>query len=304
MRITKYLSTFAFTLALLILAGLTWTKQVEAGEGLNVAPPLITAGLQAGDERTWEIMLINPGLQPRRAVFVVKSLEIANGKFYPSLNTQEAMSWISVPTTEYEVPPQEKLIVPVTINVPAGAVAGSYQFALLFRDTEVSMGEQGANVAAIGEVGPAFLLNVGTGLSEDLIPVAFYPEQSVTISPTANLFAELRNQGEAHVLAQGVVNIQPRLFSANLVKRDFNQSHRSQPVGTASIYAVSAEINPLLPGPYTAELAVVYGSTNKVFTITTEFWYIPTWLIVGGGVAISFLVLSILRARRRHNLEY
>jgi hypothetical protein len=299
MRNINHFYTATFTLAFLSFAALTLTSQVNAAEGLNVAPPLITAGLQAGDERTWEILLTNPGLQPRSAVFVIKSLEIANGKFYPSLNTQEAMSWISVPTTEYEIPPQEKLVVPVTINVPTNAVAGAYQFALLFRDTEVSMGEQGANVAAIGEIGPAFLLNIGTGLTEELIPIAFYSEQQVTTSPTANLLAELRNQGEAHVLAQGVVNIQPKLFSANLVKRDFNQTHRSQPVGTASIYAVSAEINPLLPGPYTAELAVVYGSTNKVFTVTTEFWYIPTWLIIGGGVAIIFLILSILRARRR-----
>jgi hypothetical protein len=57
----------------------------------------------------------------------------------------------------------------------------------------------------------------------------------------------------------------------------------------------------LLPGRYTAQMALFYGlngnSTQEV-TATTSFWYLPWWSIVALGIILLFIALMIWLVRR------
>ncbi len=47
-------------------------------------------------------------------------------------------------------------------------------------------------------------------------------------------------------------------------------------------------------GRYTAELAVTYGSTNKLITAKTSFWVIP-WMVTLAGLAVLVIALLLLK---------
>src|SRR5690606_1614336 len=74
----------------------------QSMDPLTVSPAIISEGLQAGDQRSWDILLINSSLQPRRVFFTVKAFEAIEGEIRLSAVDQAVSSWLTVNGTEFE----------------------------------------------------------------------------------------------------------------------------------------------------------------------------------------------------------
>jgi hypothetical protein len=58
----------------------------------------------------------------------------------------------------------------------------------------------------------------------------------------------------------------------------------------------------LMPGRYTAQLAVFYGlngNTNQEITATTTFWYLPVWFLIVAFLVLFLIVLGIYLLQRK-----
>ncbi|HKR81561.1 MAG TPA: hypothetical protein VJR27_01015 [Candidatus Saccharimonadales bacterium] len=228
--------------------------------------------------------------------------------------------FVSMPST-VDVPAGKAVNVPITVSVPANQGAGSYYSAIEYT-AQNSPGQQNVTLAASSV---SLMFVTVPGHAHEYMQLkqfgAFIPTSDdehgnfsswFFTSPPKVLAYVVQNQGNVAEEPTGSIAIknmfgkQVKLIDQANPKKQLaliDQLRRFEACvnpGTKTTKAASGQdqttviCNPtrLMPGRYTAELAVFYGlngNTNQEITATAAFWYLPIWFLI-----VVFLVLFLV----------
>ncbi len=229
------------------------------------------------------------------------------------------------------VPAGQSVNVPVTISVPASQGAGSYYSAVEYT-AQNTPGQQNVTLAA-SSVSLMFVTVPGHANEHMQLERfgAFIPNtdgvdgnfSSLFFTSTPNTLAYVvQNQGDVaeqptgSILVKNMFGKQVKVIEQANPKnqlaligqtRRFESCVQQQNKTTKAVTGqeqtnVVCESPHLMPGRYTAELAVFYGlngNTNQEIVGTTSFWYLPVWFLIVVLVVLVIIAFGIYKLQRR-----
>jgi len=229
------------------------------------------------------------------------------------------------------VPGGQAVNVPITISVPADQGAGSYYSAVEYT-AQNTPGQQNVTLAA-SSVSLLFVTVPGHANEHMQLQRfgAFVPSSDGTSGNFSSLFFTSTPSTLAYVVQnQGSVAEQPTgsILVKNMFGKQVKVIEQANPKTQLALIGqtrrfeacmqqrntvaksasgqdqtnVVCESPHLMPGRYTAELAVFYGlngNTNQEIVGTTSFWYLPAWFLVFLVIVLAALVLGIYLLQRK-----
>ena len=288
----------------------------NAGQALEIAPPVITISANPGETINTKISLRDVSTSKLIVTGQVNDFVAGGEDGTPKIlldddgtdNPYSLKSWIS-PLPQLVLKPREIKNLPVTINVPSNASPGGYYAVVRFTATPPELESTGVSLSA--SLGALILIRVNGDVDESMEIAEFSINKN---GKTGSLFEKtplefvqrIKNTGNIHDAPTGQVMITDMFgkkvatVNVNLPPRNIlPQSIRkfTQPLDSSVIG------NKVLFGKYTAEFRMVYGADKEVITSNLTFWVIPYTLIGVGiaGLVIGFFALRFLVQRyNRH----
>ncbi|MCB7136441.1 DUF916 domain-containing protein [Cellulosimicrobium marinum] len=239
----------------------------------------------------------------------------ANGRFNMLPSDQEstaAGTWFTV-QDEVEVDPDETVVVPYTIAVPANATPGDHPAGVAASIRSTSTGEGGTNLGVESRVG----FRVTTRVTGEVQPVLVVDDVRASYTPSWNPFAagDLRvsydvvNEGNVRLGADGTVEASG-LFG--LLSRDADAEPLTEvlPGGSLASTVDVDQVWPLGPVTTTVTLTPVPVADDEIeaaldpVTVSVTTWAIP-WpqLLLAAIVVVIVLGVRDERRRRRKRLD-
>lgn len=314
-----------FLVAVTINGGLYVSAQEEAsqtgGSGLSISPTRTELSVLPGatDKVTVSIKNITSG-----AIFAeisIDDFEPDNETGAPKIITNgdrnaASISGFVTPIEGVRLEPDESKDITLDVSIPNDAAPGGYYGAVRFKAVPVT-----ANGATDGSSEVSLTANL---LSLVLIEVpgditqkvavnslrAYLDDKSgVIFTKKPNFLGiEIENLGNSFIKPFGTVNV-TNFLGNQVFSYELNDSNPRSNVlpGSTRLYKdaledVEAKIvndkqdetrkSPIsMPGRYTVVANVSYGNGGEVFTVRSNFWYLPVWFIVTVLVVILALVL-------------
>ncbi len=280
--------------------------QTNAGQGLEIAPPLINLTADPGQIIHTQMRVRNVTTQ----TVVVKAQYddfVASGEDgQPKLlldNTEKSpysiKDWLSTPANETLIPQQQKTI-DITVTVPKDASPGGHYGVVRFTALPPDATETSVSLSA--SVGSLLLVNVSGNVIQKAAIAELYTSQHgkkrsffeygpVTIS------TRVSNTGNVHVQPTGHMQI-TNMFGKQVASFEVNPNKAN--VLPQSIRRFDQVLNKkLLFGRYKVQTDLVYGTDKKIISSSATFWVLPYKLIV---LALLGLVLLILLIRGYNRL--
>lgn len=286
----------------------------NAGQALEIAPPVITVSANPGQTINTQISLRDVSTSKLIVTGQVNDFVADGEDGTPKIlleddetdNPYSLKSWIS-PLPQLLLEPRQIRNLPVTISVPANASPGGYYAVVRFTATPPELDSTGVSLSA--SLGALILVRVNGDIAESMEIEEFSVNRN---GKTGTLFERtplefverIKNTGNIHDMPTGQVTITD-MFGKKVATVNINLPPRNilpqsirkftQPLDSSVIG------DKMLFGKYTAELRVVYGADKEVITSSLSFWVIPYTLI---GVGIAALVVGFITLRfliRRYN---
>lgn len=290
----------------------TQSNPQNAGQALEIAPPVITLTVNPGQTITTRIYLrdiasTNLNVTGQANDFVAAG-EDGTPKVLLDPNENDPYSlrhWVATLPTLQLIPREIKSMA-VTIRVPKDASPGGHYGVIRFTATPPSLKDTGVSLSA--SLGALLLVTVRGKLVDNLSLQSFTVNQNGKaggfFEAAPLTFSELlRNTGNVHEQPAGQVTVTD-MFGKTLAILGINQPpHNVLPASSRRFDEVldsSVIGNKMLFGRYTATLNATYGN-NKVVTGSISFWVVPYRLIaviIAAGVAGFF---GLRFAIRRYN---
>lgn len=238
--------------------------------------------------------------------------------------------FVNLPST-VNIPAGKAVNVPITISIPATQGAGSYYSAIEY-NAQNNPGQQNVTLAASSV---SLLFVTVPGHAHEYMQLkqfgAFIPTDNdehgsfsswfFTSSPKVLSYL-VQNQGNVaeeptgSILVKNMFGKQAKLIEQANPKKQLalidqtrrfdaclNQGAKTTKSSTGQDQtAVVCNPTHLMPGRYTADLAVFYGlngNTNQEITATTTFWYLPVWFLIVVFVLIFFIVFGVFLLVRK-----
>jgi hypothetical protein len=291
------------------------TQTPNAGQALEIAPPVITISANPGQKIITQISLRDVSTSKLIVTGQVNDFVAGGEDGTPKIllsddegvnNPYSLKSWIS-PLPQLLLEPRQIKNLPVTINVPSNASPGGYYAVVRFTATPPELNSTGVSLSA--SLGALILVRVNGDIAEKMEIEEFSINRN---GKTGSLFEKtplefverIKNTGNIHDMPTGQVTITD-MFGKKVAAVNINLPPRNilpqsirkftQPLDSSVIG------NKILFGKYTAELRVVYGADKEVITSNLTFWVIPYTLI---GIGIATLVIGFFALRfliRRYN---
>lgn len=311
-----YLAIFGISFGALALvsnaatASAATSTSTNAGQALEIAPPVITLSAKPGQTVQVQISLrdISSGsLVVDNAVndFVAggedgtpKILMDNNG----DTNPYSLKSWIN-PIASLLLAPHQIKTLNVTIKVPADATPGGHYGVIRFTAAPSELHTTGVSLSA--SLGSLIMINVSGNTKESLAMSEFSVNKN---GKTASLFEStpitfterIKNSGNVFEEPTGQIAITD-MFGKKIANVNVNlQSHNILPqsIRRFDVPLDSAVIgNRILFGLYHAKLHMTYGASKQILTANLDFWIIPYRLIafsiillVGGFFVLRHLI--------------
>ena len=198
---------FAIIFAIIFFA----TYEEAAAFSINVSPPSVRMSVPQGETRSGTITVENKTDKPMDMRAYAEDWTYApdGGKqFVPAGTTPlSCAKWISIHPQKFRVEANSRIGVQYTISIPADASGGHY--AVIFFESVVSEGE-----AASGNMMVRFAGRIGTIIYQETEGrvnrvgsitsfICGRPDQNSPLK----LNLTLKNEGNTHIIAQGVANI-------------------------------------------------------------------------------------------------
>jgi hypothetical protein len=197
-----------------------------------------------------------------------------------------------------DLAPGAKQVLPVSINVPANAMAGSHLGALrvvsapVGKSPNTQSGSQGALIflrvqgAALDKLA---ISSIGTGQTN--ADHKFFAGRWFSAFPV-DFTATVRNLGDVHHIPAGTLSISD-VFGHVVAKLPFSTD------GDVLLPGGSSPVSQLItghfhPGRYTATLQLPYGQSQKL-EASTSFWVVPMWMW-GVGLVVFLLAYGLAMA--------
>ncbi len=297
-RLLVIIPAFAFVLLPLTAQA----QQGNAGQGLEISPPLLDLKLNPGQILHTTIRLRNVTTGPLVAKAQLNDFVAAGEDGQPKLLLNEneqspysIKSWLStIPAITLQ--PKEQKPIPITITVPKNAGPGGHYGVVRFTGTPP--GVEGAGVSLNASIGTLILVNVSGNVVEQANISDMYTMQNgkhrwlFEYGPVS-LVEKIQNTGNTHVKPSGTVRVVNMLGKDTATFKLNENGGNVLPGSTRKFEQVLG--NKFLIGRYKVQADVVYGSTGKIVSRTISFWVIPYKLIL---IIILIIVLLIFFMRR------
>lgn len=305
MRMARRLITIIWLAALVapyvappVLAAPTATAPAtrQAGEGLELSPPVIELAANPGQTVSVSIRLRNVTTQTLLAIAKADDFGAQGEDGSPHILLDEAAAtrfslkyWVS-PVSNLLMVSEEIKTATIKIVVPANAEPGGHFGVIRF--TAVPQGPNGNGVALSASIGSLILLKVNGAITEKMNLIEQYVSHnnqkgSLFESGPIVLSQRIRNTGSVHLAPTGTIDITDT-FGKNVASLKVNDPPRNVLPDSVRRFDETWGKKWLF-GHYTAHLKLKYGSTSQVIAGTLGFWVIPYKLIL-----ITLLILIVV----------
>jgi hypothetical protein len=300
----------AWTANTVTAAPTTAPPSANAGQALEIAPPVIELKVNPGQTVTTQISL--RGVSKDKLIVTgqindfIAAGEDGTPKILLDANDEpdpySLKPWVQ-PLQPLTLEPRQVKTLPVTIKVPATAAPGGYYGVVRFTATAPELKDTGVSLSA--SLGSLMLVRVNGDAKESLNIEEFSSNQNEKTgwlfeSTPINFVERIKNTGNIHEQPAGQVTITD-MFGKKVATVNVNlpphnilpQSIRKfeQPLDKAVIGDM------WMFGKYQAELKMTYGDNKQVVTSTLTFWVIPYKLIgiiivvlIGGFFILRFMI--------------
>lgn len=313
-----------FLLAVSINGGLYVSAQEDAtqtgGSGLSISPTRTELSVLPGatDKVTVSIKNITSG-----AIFAEVSIddfEPDNETGAPRIITNgdrnaASISGFIAPVEGVRLEADESKDIVLDVNIPNDAAPGGYYGAVRFKAIPVdNNGQDGSNeVSLTANLLSLVLIEVPGDITQKVAVNslrAYLDDKSgVIFTKKPNFLGiEIENLGNSFIKPFGTVTVS-NFVGSEVFSYELNDSNPRSNVlpGSTRLYKDALEdveskiVNdkqeetrksPIsMPGRYSVVANVSYGNGGEVFTVRSNFWYLPVWFIVTVLAVILALVL-------------
>jgi hypothetical protein len=298
-------TAFLITTLLILLGGVVLVRHVQAQQimPLTVVPPKQEVLINPGERFTTSVKFLNQGDSPTTGTLTVLDFivedEIGTPVFLDNpqvIGTTKipakysAASWIAIPKTEMTIPAKGNISVPITINVPVGAVPGGRYAAVLFQPAgslTLSNSESAQETPVAIRLASLIYIRVAGAISEKATVTKFEGPTFLEYGP-ATITTQILNEGNYHIAPNGAVTLKD-VFGRTVAKANLDPKNIFP--GTSRVYTNELGTK-LMMGKFTATLNATYGETGKTLTSSLIMWILPWKIILAILLAFVIIVIS------------
>lgn len=324
--------TGAFLLTAMSLPVLSQNTYAQegSGSGLRVSPTRTLLTIDPGESDTVTQTVKNVTSSPVTVQPLLNDFESDGVSGEPRLigNPDEVSAhslrdFVSLPE-DFDLQPDEEKQVEVGLDLPGSASPGAYYGSILYR--AAPQGERGdGQVALVASVGSLILLEVPGDITEQIAikDIGAYlgdSKGSFFLKKPDNLGVLVENLGNGFSQPFGKVSVKdwrgneiflyelnegpPRNnilpYSTRLFTNEFMDIESKTVNGKEEITKTS----PITwPGRYTITGNISHGSSGELFTVTSTFWYIPSWLILLILIVVAVLAGVVFYLFRKYRVR-
>lgn len=184
------------------------------------------------------------------------------------------------------------------INIPAGSAPGAYYGVIRYQAVPVDTEGQesgGGQVALTASVGTIVLVEVPGNIKQQIeikgITAYLDDKKGSLFTKKPNFVGiEINNLGNGFARPFGKVNVKD-MFGKNVLSYEMNNTNPRGVVLPDSTRVFKDGLSGInKPGRYTMSADVSYGNGGEVYSITSTFWYLPSWFIISIAVFVLALV--------------
>lgn len=315
--IKRSVVSLIIALSLIVSATLTSYAQpavYSGGNGLKISPVRTDLTLSPGSTQTVNIYVQNVTTTPAvlRAIvndFTASSDEsgrpdiiLNDNQYAPTHSLKQFVA----PIANISLQPNEQKSVPVTINIPATAVAGGYYGAVRFAPASANTNK---NVTLTASVGSLILVRITGKVKEQLAIASFDVRQKdrtrVIFTSNKSLQLVVRFQNSGDVQEEPFGKILLKKGSQVLDNYEINNTNPRGNVLPGSIRRFTQNLTHVGSfGKYSLEGNFGYGENGQLLSATTSFYVIPLTAILVTLIVILlilFVVFLLPRLIRNYN---
>jgi len=298
-------TALVITTLFILLGGILLVRRVQAQQvmPLTVVPPKQEVLINPGERFSTSVKFLNQGDSPTTGTLTVLDFIVEDDKGTPVFldNPQvvgttkipakySAASWIGIPQNNMTIPAKGNVSVPITINVPAGAVPGGRYAAVLFQPAgSLTLGnpESAQETPIAIRLASLIYIRVAGAISEKATVTKFEGPSFLEYGP-ATITTQILNEGNYHIAPNGAITLKD-MFGRTASKANLDAKNIFP--GTSRSY--TSELgSKLMIGKFTATLNATYGETGKALTSSLTMWIFPWRIILAILLAFAIIVLS------------
>lgn len=292
-------------MTLTIFAASTSLAHAQGSAGASVAPPITDITASAGESLTKYLEVTNNGNASTSFSFSVANLTAAGEEGeanFSGAETGDLASWITLSPESVTLGAGESVNLTVSIEIPSNASAGGH-YATVFAKSAAGDVSDGSGSGISTMVGANFLLKVtGTILENAQITSFAIADASFDLGESAAFELRVANLGNSHIAPTGYVELFRNGTKVDQIA--VNDSGANVLPNSTRRFVVESDAL-YLPGSYTAEVNLTYGS-GKVLTTTSDLAFVVrgeySVLVVVSivlAVLVGALALSLLVKRKK-----
>lgn len=326
MNIQRYITLHVRALAVvaLITAMLlgylgSTTAQEGGGSGVSVSPTRTELPILPGDSEEVTISVRNITSADIIARPVLNDFEADGDGGSPRLlgpdeESAQSLAGFIKGLEDVRLAPDESKDVTFTVDVPQEAFPGGYYGAIRFQAIPLTeSGEESpGQISLTASVASLLFIEVPGDILEDVqvdFVKAYVGENTGSIFTSRPDFAgvSITNNGGSFIKPFGPVRVENFSGDTILTYEVNNQQPRGnvlpdstrifrdqllvEETTTINGEETTEQYNPIRwPGRYKITADISYGNGGEIFTVSSTFWYIPSWLIIVLVIVVASLI--------------
>lgn len=283
----------AIAMAIIFGAGTSHAAQ-DPGSGFTITPPIFDLKANTGDQLDEVVSVYNNASEDLEIATTIENLKPI-GEVGQVQVTEEGLpslkEWITVDSYVAKVKQGETRNITFHIKVPANAEPGGHFATVLFGTTPNADVESGGSVIS-QKIGTLVLLTIAGEAKESASVTNFAPEKTRYFDyQDINFNFRLQNDGNTYIHPKGSISI-TNIFGHKV--KEIEVEGKNILPGAARLMTAGFFSDRLF-GPYTANLNLIYGDSNKTLSYSAGFLVIP-WKQTTIAIVI-ILIIVLLRKR-------
>ena len=280
----------ALSLCLVIsVVGVAFAQEIQ--RTYTLINPSISHTLAAGERTEGTTKIINQANTPLTFKVGVQDYIVSDTKGTPQLlppntlnNKYSAASWIGVTPSVFTLQPGASQTVNYYIQTPPSSPAGGHYAAIVYEPvTETAPNQTGGTVNT--QIGSLFYITIKGPVKESASVSKFFTDMLHEYGPI-KILTQIKNISGLHIMPKGKITVSGLFFneSQNLDERNiFPETARDYENTFGSLFMI---------GPYQANLAASYGTTNNLPLVASlTFWVFPWKLAI---IIVLLIAAAIL----------
>jgi len=277
------------------------------GEGLTISPPINELKIKPGETTENVIRVTNPTSELVEVYPQVMDFRAGGEGGEPSFYISEGDSdkfslakWITFSSSKLALTPEQIVEFRYTLTIPEDAEPGGHYGAVFFVSEPPVDTEPESKVSIGSMVGSLILLTVPGETIEKGVVDDFSTNKNIFIvGDKATFTTRISNIGNVHFKPKGNIVVKS-VFGKEQGVISFNEQAGNVLPDSIRKFENEWRYPWYKVGIYRAELATIYGVSEKPLASVATFWILPWWLIAI-LIAIVISVISFFWYRKRRN---